>query len=121
MRNQLKENDNRNRVRIDELTAFYDGQFQKERQANTLRENNLSTHYGNEIIILQKVIEAKEEEIQRILQLNKDMKQNEETRLHQIKQNNYELKSKISDIVSHYEREIELSKIKISQLYEADL
>jgi hypothetical protein len=32
------------------------------------------------------------------------MKNNEETRLHQIKQNNYELKSKISDIVSHYER-----------------
>lgn len=49
------------------------------------------------------------------------MKKNEEHRLQQIKENNYELKHKIEDIIKHYEREIELSKIKISQLYEADL
>jgi hypothetical protein len=48
------------------------------------------------------VITAKEEEAQRILQINKDLKRNEETRLHQIQQNNYQLKSKISDTVSHY-------------------
>lgn len=41
--------------------------------------------------------------------------------MQQIKENNYELKHKIEDIIKHYEREIELSKIKISQLYEADL
>ena len=31
------------------------------------------------------------------------------------------MKHKIEDIVKHYEREIELNKIKISQLYEADI
>lgn len=67
------------------------------------------------------MIAAKEEEIQRILEINKDLKRNEETRLQQIKENNYELKNKIEDIIKHYEREIELSKVKISQLYEADL
>ena len=56
-----------------------------------------------------------------MLQINADLKKNEETRLQQIKENNYELKHKIEDIVKHYEREIELTKIKISQLYEADL
>ncbi len=35
--------------------------------------------------------------------------------------NNNELKRKIEDLVLHYEREIELMKIKISQLYEADI
>lgn len=38
-----------------------------------------------------------------------------------IKNNNNELKQKIEDLILHYEREIELMKIKISQLYEADL
>ena len=47
-------------------------------------------------------------------------KANEETRLQQIKEDNYELKHKIEDIVKHYEREVELTKIKVSQLYEAD-
>lgn len=50
-----------------------------------------------------------------------ELKRNEEHRLQLIKENNYELKHKIEDIVKHYEREIELTKIKISQLYEADL
>ena len=38
-----------------------------------------------------------------------------------IKSNNYELKGKIDEIINHYEREIELNKIKIGRLYEADL
>lgn len=38
-----------------------------------------------------------------------------------IKENNYELKHKIEDIVKHYEREIELNKIKVGELYEADI
>lgn len=49
------------------------------------------------------------------------MKRSEEQRLQLIKENNYELKHKIEDIVKHYEREIELNKIKIAQLYEADI
>jgi hypothetical protein len=35
--------------------------------------------------------------------------------------NNNELKRKIEELVLHYERELELMKIKISQLYEADI
>ena len=49
------------------------------------------------------------------------MKRNEEERLQNIKENNYELKHKIEDIIKHYEREVELNKIKISKLYENDL
>jgi len=49
------------------------------------------------------------------------LKHSEEQRLQLIKENNYELKHKIEDIVKHYEREIELNKIKIAQLYEADI
>lgn len=67
------------------------------------------------------MIKVKQEEIDRLLQLNKDIKVNEEIRLADIKANNLELKQKIEEIVKHYEREIELMKIKVSQLYEADL
>ena len=70
---------------------------------------------------MQAVIEAKQEEIGRLLKLNKEIKNNEENRLADIKANNEELKNKIKEIIMHYEREVELMKIKISQLYEADL
>ena len=70
---------------------------------------------------MQAVIEAKQEEIGRLLKLNKEIKNNEENRLTDIKANNEELKNKIKEIIMHYEREVELMKIKISQLYEADL
>ena len=53
----------------------------------------------------------------RLLEINKDLKINEEKRLQLIKENNYELKAKIADIVKHYEREIEMTKIKVTQLY----
>lgn len=53
--------------------------------------------------------------------LIKEYKENEESRLADIKANNAELKLKIEEIVKHYEREVELMKIKVSQLYEADL
>ena len=49
------------------------------------------------------------------------MKENEEKRLADITANNNELKRKIEELVLHYERELELMKIKISQLYEADI
>ena len=54
-------------------------------------------------------------------EFNKEIKNNEENRLTDIKANNEELKNKIKEIIMHYEREVELMKIKISQLYEADL
>ena len=56
-----------------------------------------------------------------MLDLNKNLKINEEARLTDIKANNEELKKKIEEIIKHYEREVELMKIKITQLYEADL
>lgn len=34
LRNELKDNDNRNRQRIEDLTSFYDNQFAKERETN---------------------------------------------------------------------------------------
>ena len=49
------------------------------------------------------------------------LKENEEKRLADITANNNELKRKIEELVLHYERELELMKIKISQLYEADI
>lgn len=55
------------------------------------------------------------------MDINKELKLNEENRLELIKSNNYELKDKINEVIKHYEREIELNKIKIGQLYEADL
>ena len=70
---------------------------------------------------MKAIIAAKEDEINRILDINKDLKRNEEHRLELIKENNYELKNKVEDVIKHYEREIELNKIKISRLYEADL
>lgn len=50
------------------------------------------------------MIDAKEDEIRRILEINKELKSNEELRLQQIKENNYELKHKLEDVVKHYER-----------------
>lgn len=70
---------------------------------------------------MKEVIKAKQAEIERLVNLNKELKTNEEIRLKDIKSNNEELKRKIEEVIKHYEREVELMKIKISQLYEADL
>lgn len=56
-----------------------------------------------------------------MLEINRSLKENEEKRLSDITSNNNQLKRKIEELVLHYEREIELMKIKISQLYEADI
>ena len=56
-----------------------------------------------------------------MLDLNKFLKENEESRLNDIKANNAELKNKVGEIIKHYEREVDLMKIKVSQLYEADI
>ncbi len=59
LRNELKDNDNRNRTRIEELTAFYDNQFAQERETNQQRESNLRAYYDNDIAILRAIIAAK--------------------------------------------------------------
>ena len=56
-----------------------------------------------------------------MLDLNKFLRENEDARLKDIKDNNNELKNKVADIIKHYEREVDLMKIKVSQLYEADV
>jgi hypothetical protein len=71
LRNELKDNDNRNRTRIEELTAYYDSQFAQERETSQQRESNLRAYYDNDIAILRAIIAAKEEEIRRILEINK--------------------------------------------------
>lgn len=70
---------------------------------------------------LKTVITLKQAEIGRLLELNQRLRENEEARLQDIRANNGELKRKIEETVRHYEREVELMKIKVSQLYEADL
>ena len=121
LRVEMKENDNRNRQRLDELTAFYEKQLDEFRKNAAEREKSMIAFYDADIASLKEVIKAKQAEIDRLLALNKELKTNEESRLADIRANNAELKQKIEDIVKHYEREVELMKIKISQLYEADL
>jgi chromosome segregation ATPase len=121
LRNELKDNDNRNRTRIIELTSFYDNQFKVERETGEQRETNQRQFYEHEIEMLNNIIAAKEEEIKRLLKINKDLKRNEEDRLEAIRGNNQGLKDKLEEVVLHYEREVELMKIKLSHLYEADL
>ena len=78
-------------------------------------------YYDADIASLREVIAAKQAEIERLLALNSEIRVNEDKRLKDIRANNAELKAKIEEIVKHYEREVELMKIKVSQLYEADL
>ena len=61
MRNELKDNDNRNRTRIEEITSFYENQFAKERETSQAREDNQRQFYENEIELLNNIIAAKEE------------------------------------------------------------
>ena len=117
LRNELKENDNRNRTRLEEVTAFYENQFGRERETGQAREDNQRQFYENEIELLNNIIAAKEEEIRRLLQINKELKRNEEERLQQVRDNNQDLKDKLDDVVKHYEREVELMKIKVANLY----
>lgn len=61
LRNDIKDNDNRNRVRVEDLTSHYDSQFAQEREVNAQREANLRSFYEADISILQAVIAAKEQ------------------------------------------------------------
>jgi hypothetical protein len=121
LRIEMKENDNRNRIRIEELTAFYEKQAEDLRNNAADKEQSLIKFYEGDIRSLKEVIKVKQSEIERLIELNKNFKANEEHRLADIKSNNEELKHKIEEVIKHYEREVELMKIKITQLYEADL
>ena len=103
------------------MTAFYEKQIEDFRNNAADKEKSLIAFFEGDIDSLKEVIKAKQEEIERLVNLNKELKVNEEIRLKDIRANNQELKIKMEELVKHYEREIELMKIKISQLYEADL
>lgn len=103
------------------MTAFYERQLEELRKNAADKEKSMIAFYEIDIDSLKEVIKAKQAEIDRLVTLNKELKTNEEIRLADIRSNNAELKQKIEEIVKHYEREVELMKIKISQLYEADL
>ena len=85
LRTLIKENDNEKQKRIREITTFYEDQLSSLRKNNDNKEKNLINMYDGEINILREIIEAKEQEIERILQLNADIKQNEENRLNSVK------------------------------------
>ena len=102
LRVEMKENDNRNRQRLDELTAFYEKQLDEFRKNAAEREKSMIAFYDADIASLKEVIKAKQAEIDRLLALNKELKTNEESRLADIRANNAELKQKIEDIVKHY-------------------
>ena len=53
LRQQMRESDNVNRQRIDELTQFYENQLNQLRNNNTQRENNLIKLYDGEVASLQ--------------------------------------------------------------------
>lgn len=74
-----------------------------------------------EIDRLRRIIEAKQKEIEAILSQSKGLKENDDIRILNIKKLNAELKEKLSEVIMHYEREIELLKIKVGRLYEADI
>lgn len=70
---------------------------------------------------LRKIIEAKQKEIESVMTQSKLLKQADDNRVDSVKQLNSEIRDKFSEMVLHYEREIELLKIKVSKLYEADI
>lgn len=88
LRLELKENDNRNRVRIEQLTTFYERQIEELRKNAADKEASLIKFYDADIDSLREVIKAKQAEIERLVNLNKELKVNEDTRLKEIKSNN---------------------------------
>lgn len=73
----MRDSQNDNRQRIADLTQFYESQITQMRENTTTRENNLIKLYDGEIESLKEIIQAKEEEIQRLLDLNAHIKKNE--------------------------------------------
>ena len=88
LRVELKENDNRNRVRISELMAFYETQLTELRANAEEKERNTIAYYQTDIDSLKAVVAAKQAEIERLIELNAELKQNEESRLRDVRCNN---------------------------------
>lgn len=61
LRIELKENDNRNRVRIEELTTFYEKQLDELRRNAADKERSLIAFYDADIDSLKEIIKAKQE------------------------------------------------------------
>lgn len=61
LRIELKENDNRNRVRIEELTTFYEKQLDELRKNAADKERSLIAFYDADIDSLKEIIKAKQE------------------------------------------------------------
>ena len=76
LRIEMKENDNRNKNRLSDLTSYYEGLLEDMRQNSQEREKNLVSYYDMEVGTLKEVIAAKQEEIERLLNLNKELKEN---------------------------------------------
>lgn len=71
LRIEMKENDNRNRIRIQQLTTFYEKQIEELRNNANEKERSLILFYDGDIDSLKEVIKAKQSEIERLLQLSK--------------------------------------------------
>lgn len=76
LRLELKENDNTNRQRLNEVVEFYERQLTELRSNAGDKEKSLTVFYGNEIASLKEVIQLKQTEIDRLLALNKALKEN---------------------------------------------
>ena len=76
LRLELKENDNRNRNRIQELTTFYEKQLSELRANHEEKEKSLVAYYDADISSLKDIIAAKQAEIERLIELNRDLKTN---------------------------------------------
>ena len=63
LRVEIKDNDNRNRQRIQDLTAFYEKQLSDLRSNAEEKERNLIAYYQVDIESLKAVIAAKQSEI----------------------------------------------------------
>lgn len=59
----MKDNDNKNRNRISQLTNYYENLLEDLRQNSQDREKNLISYYETDIAALKEVIAAKQEEI----------------------------------------------------------
>lgn len=67
----MKENDNKNRNRITEITNFYEKQLAEQKKNNDENVQSLIKYYDADIESLKEVIAAKQAEIERLLNLNK--------------------------------------------------
>lgn len=121
LRLDIKEEEVRHQEEVAGLSQFYENQIDAERDAALSKETNIKQLLEGELDRLRRIIEAKQKEIEAILLHSKGLKDNDNVRINSLIDLNRELKEKLAEIVLHYEREIELLKIKVGRLYEADI